>query len=86
MTGSEPKLYTSTDFLKRKKILKRFTNHQKKPENLYFQAFYFSCDPNGTNFKSFYAGFNEIGLLYVGAVFEWHEQFGLDVLLGIEEK
>jgi hypothetical protein len=43
-------------------------------------------DPNGTNFKSFYAGFNEIGLLYVGAVFEWHEQFGLDVLLGIEEK
>ena len=47
----------------------------------------FGCgDPNGTNFKSFYAGFNEIGLLYVGAVFEWHEQFGLDVLLGIEEK
>lgn len=43
-------------------------------------------DPSGTNFKSFYAGFKEIGLLYVGAVFEWHEQFGLDVLLGIDGK
>jgi len=44
------------------------------------------CDPYGTNFKSFYGGFEEIGLLYVGSVFEWRQQFGLDVLLGIEEK
>jgi hypothetical protein len=47
----------------------------------------FGCgDPHRTNFKSFYAGFKDIGLLYVGSVFEWCQQFGLDVLLAIDGK
>ena len=43
------------------------------------------CDPDGTNFNKIYGRFKEIGLLEVGAVFEWHNDFGLDVSLGIDE-
>ncbi|OIV40547.1 hypothetical protein [Flavobacterium johnsoniae] len=46
---------------------------------------FFKSDPDGTNFNKIYGRFKEIGLLEVGAVFEWHNDFGLDVLLGIDE-
>ncbi|KQX00858.1 hypothetical protein ASC72_08350 [Flavobacterium sp. Root420] len=44
----------------------------------------FGCgDLDRTNFYKFYGRFKEVGLLHVGHVFVWHQQFGLDVLLGI---
>lgn len=45
-----------------------------------------SGDLEGTNFYTFYGRFEEIGLLDVGPVLRWLQQFGLDVLLGIDEK
>lgn len=39
-----------------------------------------------TDYKPFYGGFEEIVLLEVEAVFHWLYKFGLDVLLGINEK
>ena len=46
----------------------------------------FFCDPQRTNYAPFYGRFEEIGLLEVEAVFGWLQEFGLDVLLGIDRK
>ena len=47
----------------------------------------FGCgDPQRTNYAPFYGRFEEIGLLEVEAVFGWLQEFGLDVLLGIDRK
>lgn len=59
---------------------------KKQKKKLQIIDLEFFSDPYGTNFKSFYGGFEEIGLLYVVYVFEWHQQFGLYVLLGIDVK
>ncbi len=47
-------------------------------------AFWQCGDRNRTNFNKIYGTFEEIGLLLVGHDFQWLEQFGLDVLLGID--
>ncbi|WP_157849137.1 hypothetical protein [Flavobacterium sp. Root186] len=44
------------------------------------------CDLDGANFYKFFGRLEEIGLLEVQAVFVWLQQFGLDVLLGIDAK
>jgi hypothetical protein len=49
-------------------------------------AIWLVCDLDGTNFYTFYGGFEAIGLLYLVSVFHWLYKFGLDVLLGIETK
>ncbi|TDO82799.1 hypothetical protein EV143_10259 [Flavobacterium chryseum] len=43
-------------------------------------------DLDWTNFYTFYGRFEEIGLLYVVAVFDCLKEFGLNVLLGIDRK
>lgn len=46
-------------------------------------AIWLVCDPDRTNFYKFHGRFEEIGLLLIELVFEWLQQFGLDVLLRI---
>ena len=52
----------NTNFVKSKKILIRFSNI-KKPENLHPQAFYFSCDLDGTEFEPFIGRFEDLKIL-----------------------
>jgi len=47
-------------------------------------AIWLVCDLDGTNFNKIYGRFKEVGLLETEAVFEWHNDFGLDVPLGID--
>jgi hypothetical protein len=49
-------------------------------------AIWLVCDLDWTNFYKIYGRFEEIGLLEVEAVFICLQYFGLDVLLGIDEK
>ena len=48
-------------------------------------AIWLCSDLDGTNFYKFYGRFEEIGLLYLVSVFHWLCNFGVDVLLGINE-
>jgi len=41
----------------------------------------YSCDLKGTNFKTIYAGFNEISVLSVSKTFQMIKKCGLDILL-----
>lgn len=42
----------------------------------------FLCHVEIPRRDKFYGGLEEIGLLYVGSVFYWLYEYGLDVLLG----